>query len=151
MIIVKGASLEVEGLEEADSILFVGEGGEYDFVESGLVENELRVIENWKTTGRPRPLYPWVIAWDQGTRIPQELGDYLVALGDLEAKATIVRRGVVDVSPDEDWSDELKDAYLTGSIDAVFECGEILSKPLPRQDYDQTTDSAEKTNDQSDD
>lgn len=79
MIIIKGNSFRFEGSTRAEAILFVYDGS-YCYVESDIVENELRVLRNWKTAGRPNCNgRPWLIFWSQGTEIPQELGDWLVA------------------------------------------------------------------------
>lgn len=92
MIIVKGNSFRLsEEIEKADSILFVDDGN-YCFVESAIVENELRVLGNWKTSERTECNKPWLIIWQHGTEIPQELGDYLVANQDLAEEALIIKR-----------------------------------------------------------
>ena len=77
MIIAKGSQLDIRGLQNADSILFV-ETGAYFYIESGIVENELRVLKNWNVARRSDRI-PNIISWNQGTEIPQELGDWLVA------------------------------------------------------------------------
>lgn len=78
MIIVKGNSISVAELEGiATSILFTT-AGRYVFVESGIVENELRVAENFMIAGQLSPKLVHILEM-QGTEIPQELGDYLVA------------------------------------------------------------------------
>ena len=77
MIIVKCDVLNVKGFKRAEPILFVDEGA-YSYVESAIVENEIRVCQNWERaegTGKKE----WIVGWSQGTEIPQELGDWLVA------------------------------------------------------------------------
>ena len=78
MIIVKGRILSTSILKEATPILFVKDGA-YCYVESGIVENELRVMRNWITAKHPLIASIWLITWAQGTEIPQELGDWLAA------------------------------------------------------------------------
>lgn len=78
MIIVRSESFRFAELKGADSILFIGHGSYY-YVEQSIVENELRVLGNWKISERTICNEPWLITWNQGTEIPQELGDYLVA------------------------------------------------------------------------
>jgi len=79
MIIVKGVSIKIQDLPEVTSILF-DINGCFVYVESGIVENELRVAQNWETAGAAGMQRKHRIYHDQGTEIPQELGDYLVAL-----------------------------------------------------------------------
>ena len=126
MIIMKGDVLDIRGLTKAESILFA-DAGAYSYVESGIVDNELRVYGNWQTAEQPGQR-AWFITWKQGTEIPQELGDWLVAhqgFEDLEAKVLIVKRGNFD-SP-------IDGAFEKGWIAGIFECGEILSRPLSNQ------------------
>ena len=54
--------------------------GRYIYVEAGIVENELRVLGNWQTAKLSNKDTVAVVTCDQGTEIPPELGDYLVAL-----------------------------------------------------------------------
>ena len=77
MIIVRGVYFRLDHPMEAEAILFI-DRGDYCYVESGILENELRVLRNWGTAERSdNPM--WGIEWLQGTVIPQELGDWLVA------------------------------------------------------------------------
>lgn len=78
MIIVKTTSININKLTKAEPILFCDLGAAYFYVESGIVENEMRILKNWQTAERSDNK-PWVIAWNQGVQIPQELGDWLVA------------------------------------------------------------------------
>ena len=77
MIIVKGDSIMSKELGGVSPILFVKDGA-YCYVESGIVENELRILGDWETVDCPLRGRKWLISWHQGTEIPQELGDYLV-------------------------------------------------------------------------
>ena len=77
MIIVRGVYFHFGHLMKAEAILFVDEGN-YCYVEAGILENELRVLRNWEIAGRSDDLL-WGVEWSQGTVIPQELGDWLVA------------------------------------------------------------------------
>lgn len=86
MIIVKGDLLNVKSFEEAKSILFVDDGA-YSYVESGVVENEMRVCGNWKIAN-DIDKKEWIVGWRQGTEIPQELGDYLVTCFENQEKQT---------------------------------------------------------------
>ena len=77
MIIVKGLKTDISGLTEAVPILFCFKTGAYFYVESDIIENELWTMKNWQMAERPSDK-SWTILWQQGTQIPQELGDYLV-------------------------------------------------------------------------
>lgn len=77
MIIVRGDLHDIKSFKKAESILFVDDGA-YSYVESGIVKNEMRVCSNWKTANGVDKR-EWIVGWRQGTEIPQELGDYLVA------------------------------------------------------------------------
>lgn len=79
MICVKGTSLEISELTEVEPILFCLEDGTYFYVESGIVDNELRVMKNWKIAERSDGK-SWFIIYEQGVQIPIELGDYLVEM-----------------------------------------------------------------------
>ena len=155
MIIMKGNILDIGELTKAESILFVNDGA-YSYVESGIVENELRVLGNWKIADRPFKSKPWLVLSSQGDPIPQELGDWLVAHQDLEAKVLIVKRGEFSIPESEIEVLEINphaamEAYRSGFISGVFECGEILSRPLPHRDDDQAPNEAEQTEDQTED
>ena len=78
MIIVRAGSHSLGRSAEAEAILFYFDGM-YFFVESGIVENELRTLKNWETAHDTQQLEGHQVSWNQGTVIPQELGDYLVA------------------------------------------------------------------------
>lgn len=79
MKIVRGTSITLDSIFEVEPILF-RMGGAYFYVESGIVENELRVLTHWQAADRPISGDPlWLITCHQGVEIPQELGDYLVA------------------------------------------------------------------------
>ena len=77
MIIIRGGYFDIINLEGITSLLFYFSGAYY-YVESGIVENEIRVLKNWRTAERPITSL-WHITYKQGVQIPQELGDYLVA------------------------------------------------------------------------
>jgi len=77
MRIVKGTVLNMSELTEAEPILFYLKDGIYFYVCSGIVDNELRVLKNWRVGERSSD-EPWLITHQQGCQIPQELGDYLV-------------------------------------------------------------------------
>lgn len=79
MNLVRGEFIAVEDLLEPEPILFILSNGSYYYVEQGIVENELRVMKNWETAERTDAPIPWVVSFYQGTMIPQELGDYLLA------------------------------------------------------------------------
>lgn len=151
MIIVNDSSIRVRLLEKAEAILFVTDG-DYYYVDSGIIENELRVMQNWDMANPDLPdAAPWLIILQQGDQIPQELGDYLVThqdIEDLEAKVLIVKRGVFDVAaPYETYTGAEDRAFELGAIAGIFECGEILSSPLPHQDNDQASNETEQTED----
>ena len=145
MIIAKGKKVRVQALSETTPILFVFDG-QYIYVESGIVENELRTMGNWKTAGQGGVYYREVYA-QQGTEIPQELGDWLVANQDLAEKVLIVKRG--DFGPEDVYNTgEEQIAYDDGVIAGIFECGEILSRPLSAHyNNNQTPDDTEQTED----
>lgn len=77
MRIIKGDYIRLNCDDEVEAILFVNDGLYY-YVESGIVENELRVLGNWETAKRVG-VPCWGISMMQGNCISQELGDYLVA------------------------------------------------------------------------
>ena len=77
MIIVKAGHIKIKDIVKITPILFCFGNGAYFYVESGIVENELRTLKNWKTLG-PDQGDLWFITYQQGVSIPIELGDYLV-------------------------------------------------------------------------
>ncbi|KKL04265.1 hypothetical protein LCGC14_2617780 [marine sediment metagenome] len=80
MIINRGEVAGIEYLEgRPEAILFVLKDGSYYYVEQGIVENELRVFGNWKTSAGNTAGILWSVTYLQGDSIPKELGDYLVA------------------------------------------------------------------------
>lgn len=142
MIIVEGNSISVTELHgEAVPVLFVADG-RYVFVESDIVENELRVAKNFIIADRS-PSKPICLLEMQGIEIPQELGDYLVANQNLVEKVLIVKKGDFTVkNPHYEYS-MTNTAFEEGAMAGIFECGEILSRPLPfHQDNDETTSSS---------
>lgn len=78
MRIVRGGYFDIANLEKIDSMLLYFSGAYY-YIESGIVENEIRVLKNWRTAERPITS-SWHVTYQQGTEIPQELGDYLVEI-----------------------------------------------------------------------
>ena len=78
MIINRGETAGIEYLEERpEAVLFLLEDGSYHYVEQGIVENELRVMQNWHAAKCPGTSL-WRVHFTQGTEIPQELGDWIV-------------------------------------------------------------------------
>ena len=80
MIIVRDDNISLYEFANADSILFYLKDGTYFYVCSGIVDNELRILKNWETAERSSSKEPWLITYQQGCQIPQELGDYLVGI-----------------------------------------------------------------------
>ena len=162
MIINRGNVAGIEYLEgRPEPILFITEGGAYYYVEQGIVENELRVMGNWKTAARPLAGKLWSVIYSQGTEIPQELGDYLVANQDLAEKVLTIKKGDVRTPRfDPEFKGicmkfnilDPETAYIYGFESAIFECGEILSRPLlAYQHNDKAPDKTEQTDNQGDD
>jgi len=148
MTIVKSEKLFLGPHSKAEPVLFVIQGS-YFYVETGIVENGLRVLGNWQTAKLSNRNTIAIIEWNQGTEIPQELGDYLIANQDLAEKVLIVKRG--DFTVESPYDSHIEDnAFEAGVIAGIFECGEILSRPLAHQNDNQTTNETEQTEDQTD-
>ncbi len=159
MIVNRGEVAGIEYLEDRpEAILFVLESGAYFYVGQGIVENELRVMGNWKVSAAPLAGRQWAIVYSQGDEIPQELGDYLIAHQDLEAKVMTIRRcdvptasiAMPELGPIDPKKLTPESAYMCGFESGVVKCCRILGGVLPvYQDDNETTDKAEKTDDKS--
>ena len=130
MKIVRGGYFDIAKLKEIDSVLLYFSGAYY-YVESGIIENELRVLKNWRTAERPVTSL-WHITYKQGVQIPQELGDYLVRIQNLKLRPHKIGAWLSAAFDDDNVCEEMK-KDIRDWFDTL----------PPYQDNDQTSDSSE--------